>query len=101
MMSMIACLSLVVVLLGGGSAWAQTATPSQEAIATVDEIVVVARRAGLPMWTVETATGSVILVGAISGVPRDYAWRPEALEAATARAERILYPIEGRASWPT
>ena len=56
-------------------------------VATVEEIVVVARRAGLPMWTVETATGSVILVGAISGVPRDYAWRPEALEAATARAE--------------
>jgi len=67
-------------------------------VATVDEIVVVARRAGLPMWTVEGPTGSVILVGAIADVPRDYAWRPEALEAATARAERILYPIEGRVS---
>lgn len=93
----IVCLGLMVGLLGAGGVSAQPAPP-QDAVATVDEIVVVARRAGLPMWTVETATGSVILVGAISGVPRDYAWRPEALEAATARAERILYPIEGRAS---
>ena len=66
---------------------------------TVDEVVVVARRAGAPMWTVERGGSTVILVGAIAGVPRDYAWRPEALEAATLRSQRILYPTEGRASF--
>ncbi|MGA0544826.1 TraB/GumN family protein [Brevundimonas sp. VNH65] len=66
---------------------------------TVDEVVVVARRAGAPMWTVERGGSTVILVGAIAGVPRDYAWRPEALEAATRRSQRILYPTEGRASF--
>lgn len=89
-----ACLAVGLAVVLATPAVAQ----SNEKVATVEEIVVVARRAGLPMWTVEGATGSVILVGSLAGVPRDYAWRPEALEAATARAERILYPIEGRAS---
>jgi len=64
----------------------------------VDDIVVVARRAGAPMWTVTRGDSTVILVGSISGVPRDFAWRPASLEAATARSQRILYPTEGRAS---
>ena len=89
-----ACIAAGLAMALATSAGAQ----SNENVATVDEIVVVARRAGLPMWTVETATGSVILVGSLTGVPRDYDWRPEALEAATAKAQRILYPIEGRAS---
>lgn len=64
----------------------------------VEDIVVTARRAGAPMWTVERGDSTVILVGAISGVPRDFVWRPEALEEATRRSQRILYPTEGRAS---
>lgn len=65
---------------------------------TVDEVVVVARRAGAPMWEVTSGESTVILVGAISGLPREFQWRPEALEAATARSQRILYPQEGQAS---
>lgn len=76
---------------------APVADPQEEAT-TLDEIVVTARRAGAPMWTVERNGSTVILVGAISGVPRDFVWRPEALEAATARSQRILYPTEARAS---
>lgn len=79
-----------------------SALPAQaqdEAVDTVEEVVVTARRAGAPMWTVEQGGSTVILVGAISGVPRDYAWRPEALEAATARSQRILYPMEAQASF--
>lgn len=79
-----------------------SALPAQaqdEAVDTVEEVIVTARRAGAPMWTVEQGGSTVILVGAISGVPRDYAWRPEALEAATARSQRILYPMEAQASF--
>ena len=65
---------------------------------TVDEVVVTARRAGSPIWQVEQGGSMVILVGAIGGVPRDFAWRPEALEAATARSQRILYPQQAEAS---
>jgi len=78
-------------------AMAQT-QPQDEQVDTVDEVVVVARRAGAPMWEIASGDSTVILVGAISGVPRDFEWRPEALEAATARSQRILYPQEGRAS---
>lgn len=64
----------------------------------VDEVIVVARRAGAPMWTVTRGDATVILVGHISGVPRDFVWRPEALEEATARSQRVLYPLRGEAS---
>jgi hypothetical protein len=64
----------------------------------VEDVVVTARRAGAPMWTVERGGSTVILVGSISGVPRDFVWRPEALEEATARSQRILYPTIGQAS---
>lgn len=88
-------LAVVIAAMACGGALAQSAADEPT---TVDEIVVTARRAGLPIWTVERGDSTVILVGAISGVPRDYAWRPEALEAATLRSQRVLYPMEGRAS---
>lgn len=71
---------------------------AQEDEDRVEDIVVVARRAGAPMWTVERGDSTVILVGSIRGLPRDLAWRPEALEEATGRADRILYPPYARAS---
>lgn len=81
--------------LTAAPAFAQDATQEED---RVDDIVVTARRAGAPMWTVERGDSTVILVGAISGVPRDFVWRPEALEEATARSQRILYPTVGQAS---
>jgi hypothetical protein len=77
---------------------AQTADPDVDDVDDVDDVVVTARRAGLPIWQVERDGSTVILIGAISGVPRDFEWRAEALEAATARSQRILYPQVGRAS---
>lgn len=64
----------------------------------IEDIIVVARRAGAPIWTVERGDSTVILVGSIRGLPRDLSWRPEALEEATGRADRILYPPYARAS---
>ena len=74
---------------------AQTASsldpaPLVEAASEVEPIVVTARRSGAPMWTVTAGDSTVLLVGAIDGVPRSVAWRPDALEAATLRADRIL-----------
>jgi len=77
---------------------AQTPQAEGPAASTLDDVIVTARRAGAPMWTVERGDSVVILVGSIEGVPRDYVWRPEALEAATRESQRILYPMEARAS---
>ncbi|MFC5344053.1 TraB/GumN family protein [Brevundimonas staleyi] len=86
-------LGLVLALAATTPVWAQDADEDR-----VEDIVVTARRAGAPMWTVERGDSTVILVGAISGVPRDFVWRPEALEEATRRSQRILYPTEARGS---
>lgn len=92
----LALLALVLGLSLGAPALSQevSATP----VTTVDEVVVTARRTDAPIWEVTRGDSTLILVGAIEGVPRDVEWRPEALEAATRRAERILFPQEGRAS---
>ncbi|WP_332658107.1 TraB/GumN family protein [Brevundimonas sp.] len=77
---------------------AQTPAVEEPAASTLDDVIVTARRAGAPMWTVERGDSVVILIGSIEGVPRDYAWRPDALEAATRESRRILYPMVARAS---
>lgn len=75
-------------------AWAQTT----EAVAQLDDVVVQARLSGAPMWTVVRGDSTLILVGSITGIPRDLSWRPAELEAAAARSDQILFPQEGRAS---
>ncbi|MEJ6790346.1 TraB/GumN family protein [Brevundimonas sp. BR2-1] len=93
------CLLAAAALAGAPISTASMAqTPEPEAASTLDDVIVTARRAGAPMWTVERGDSVVILIGSIEGVPRDYAWRPEALEAATRESRRILYPMEARAS---
>lgn len=74
---------------------------AQEMAAPVDtneEIVVTARRSGAPMWTIETRSGVVILVGEIAEVPKATPWRPERLEGATARAQRIILGTKAKVS---
>lgn len=77
------------------SARAQEPAP---AASQLDDVVVLARRSGAPMWTVTRGDSTLILVGAITGIPRDLSWRPDDLEAAAARSDLILMPQEGRAS---
>lgn len=85
--------------LGSASA---VATPrlaaSQEATTEVEPIIVAARRTDAPIWQIVQDDRTLILVGSISGVPRDLDWRPDALEAAARRSDRILFPQHGRAS---
>lgn len=65
----------------------------------LDDIVVTAQRSGAPMWTVRDGDSTLILVGSIRAIPREVTWRPEALEEAAKRADLILLPQEGRASF--
>lgn len=92
-----AAAAMTVALIGTAPAFAQDAVPAQDED-RVEDIVVTARRAGAPMWTVTRGDNTIILVGAIRGLPREFEWRPEALEAAAGRADRILYPPYARGS---
>lgn len=80
--------------------FAQTAPPAaQDDAVELDEVVVLARRSGAPMWTVTRGDTTLILVGSIRSIPRDVTWHPDALEEAAAKADLILLPQEGRASF--
>ncbi|UKK83580.1 TraB/GumN family protein [Sphingopyxis sp. BSN-002] len=63
-----------------------------------EDIVVTARRSGAPMWTIRTAAGTVVLVGEIAGVPKATPWRPERLEGATDRAQRVILGTKAKVS---
>ncbi|WP_292051910.1 TraB/GumN family protein [Brevundimonas sp. UBA5866] len=72
---------------------------SEDQAVQVEEVVVSARRAGLPMWTVRKGDdGVLILVGMIREVPKGFEWRAEALEGAVRRVDRVLFPQDMRAS---
>lgn len=85
-------------LLAAAPQSARAQTPQEPEATTIEEVVVLARRSGAPMWTVTRGDSTLILVGAITGIPRDLEWRPDDLEAAAARSQLILTPQEGRAS---
>lgn len=55
-----------------------------------NEIVVTAKRSGAPMWTIDTPSGTVLLVGEIAGVPKITPWQPDMLEEAAGEADRII-----------
>ena len=63
---------------------------AQEAAPTQNQIVVTAQRSGAPMWTIETDTGTIILVGEIRAVPKSTPWQPDRLREATAEADRVI-----------
>ena len=92
---------LMTMLLAGAVAAASPAASAIEPSAADqanDEIVVTARRSGAPMWTIQTRAGVVILVGEIAGVPKATPWRPERLEGATDRAQRVILGTKAKVS---
>lgn len=90
--------SFLIMLVGAGLPDRSGAQTPEPQVSELDEIVVLARRSGAPMWTVTRGDSTLILVGAITGIPRNLAWRPDDLEAAAARSNQILSPPEGRVS---
>ena len=50
------------------------------------------------MWQITRDGSTLILVGDLNGTPDDLDWRPDALEAATVRVQRVLTPPVGRVS---
>lgn len=64
--------------------------PAASGNATENAIVVTAQRSGAPMWTIDTPTGTIILVGEIRAIPKTTPWQPARLEEATKEADRVI-----------
>ena len=84
-------------LLAAGLSLAASEAPAQET-ESQDAIVVTAQRSGAPIWTIDTARGTILLVGEIVEVPKATPWRPERLEAATAGAQRVILGTKAKVS---
>src|SRR3954468_5235639 len=84
--------------IAGAAAWAAAATLAPAAAqppavqAHADDIVVTARRSGVPMWTVRSETTTLVLVGSIRGVSKTTKWDPAALTEALRKADRVVFP---------
>lgn len=93
-------LALVFAPLAGIAAGAPLAAqdPAPADNPSDNAIVVTAQRSGAPMWTIETATGTVILVGEIRAIPKSTPWEPARLEEATREADRVILGARPRIS---
>lgn len=70
------------------------AAHAQVAESENEEIVVSAQRSGAPMWTIQTDHGVIILVGDLKKIPRATPWRPERLQGAAARSQRVILGVK-------
>lgn len=88
---------LLAALSWSGPAAAQ-ATDEPVQAATVEDIIITARRSGAPMWEITRGQSTLLLVGELLGTPDDLDWRPDALESATGQAQRVMTAPVGRVS---
>lgn len=78
----------------GGALLAPPAQAQQAAASSADEIVVTARRSGVPVWRVTSPRTTLVLVGAIEEVARETKWEPGSLTASLRMADRVMFPQE-------
>lgn len=95
---LLAAVAAITALPHRASAQAEGSPDAATPAGANEEIVVTARRSGAPMWTIETGAGVVILVGEIAEVPKATPWRPERLEGATERAQRVILGTKAKVS---
>lgn len=93
--------ALGVLLLLRGAASAQVAPVQPPIVGTeteVEEVVVVARRIGVPVWRVARGEATVVLVGHIDRVPEGADWSPAELERAVSLADGVVFPATAQVS---
>jgi hypothetical protein len=64
----------------------------QPANSAVEEIVVTARRTGIPVWKVTGPKTTIVLIGSIEDVSKDTRWDPGALTETLRKADRVMFP---------
>jgi len=68
-----------------------TASGQDQSVTEVEEVVVTARRIGVPVWRVGDADSAIIFVGGIGAVPTDVAWRSSELEEAIRGSRKLIH----------
>jgi hypothetical protein len=71
------------------SAQQSTSSTAQD---QAEQIIVVGRRSGIPLWHVRSPTTTVVIVGDLDGVVKGTRWDADALTEALLKADRIMYP---------
>lgn len=68
------------------------ATPLASAQADAgEEILVIARSTGIPVWSVDGPNGRLVLVSSLSPVPPGTKWEPGRMSGAVRKANRVLF----------
>lgn len=57
-----------------------------------EDVVVIARRTGVPVWRVRQGNSTLVMVGTITDIAKGARWNVPALEATVARADRVMFP---------
>lgn len=65
---------------------------AQAPVDDVEEIVVTARRTGIPVWRVKGPKTNMVLIGSINGVAKGTKWDPRALTETLLKADRVMFP---------
>lgn len=86
-LALTACLALA-----GTNAPAAQPASGQALEQKAEEILVVGRRSGIPMWRVGSGKTTLVLVGTINGVTKATAWDPAPLVAALRMSDRVMFP---------
>ena len=82
-----ACLAI-----GGTNASAAQPASGQSLEQKAEEILVVGRRSGIPMWRVSSGKTTLVLVGTIDGVTKGTSWDPAPLVSALRMSDRVMFP---------
>ncbi len=84
-------IALLMTCVGAVPAFAQNAYQA-------DEIVVSARRSGIPVWRIKSDTATVVLVGTIAGVTTTTKWDSTGLVNELRKADRVMFPVSADVS---
>ncbi|HEV2079217.1 MAG TPA: hypothetical protein VGR19_04895, partial [Allosphingosinicella sp.] len=88
----VTCALAACLALAGTNAPAAQPASGQALEQKAEEILVVGRRSGIPMWRVGSGKTSLVLVGTIDGVTKATAWDPAPLVAALRMSDRVMFP---------
>jgi hypothetical protein len=87
-----AALAAAALMLSPAAPAAGQAPADSAGQAQAEEILVIGRRSGAPIWRVTGEDTTIVLVGAIRGVSKTTKWDPESLTEALRRADRVMFP---------
>jgi uncharacterized protein YbaP (TraB family) len=86
----LAVLSIVALAGPGGAALAQSERPTSADAATIEELTVIGRYPGPPLWKVTSGQRTLWIFGELSPVPKGLDWDPRNAERVLERADAVI-----------